>query len=385
MAQLRMTTYKDVIDHLADYAGAAVGDQTERYCRRSIQLAYDDLPATHNWTYFFTRGRIATVAPQSTGTIQYTNSTSTVTLTGATWPSWVTQGVIVINNIPYPIPSSPTSTTLVLTPGPNPGADIAAGTSYTLFQDTYRLPIDFTSCDRVFNINNGQPLEYGHLADWLELQRIYRGPALPRLYGITGMPGFQGAMSMRIFPAPDNIYFLDFIYKRRPRQLNQITYSTGTASTTSGSTTVTGTGTTWTAQMVGSSFRLSAQGVADVPTGPGGAAPFFVERVVTGFTSATSLTLDADPAQTLNLVQHAISDPVDIEEGAMLTFFYRECEKQLRIIRRMKPTDREDQQYMESMERAFEADNRSTEQRVVGEAGFVRRLRDYPRGPDGGA
>jgi hypothetical protein len=381
---MRLTTYQDIIEHLSDYEGGSTGDDTIRYCRRAIQDAYNHYGTLHNWSYLYSRMRVTTNAAVTAGTIAYTNSTLTVVLTGATWPNWVTQGVLVINNIPYAIASNPTSTTLTLPPQNNPGADVAALTPYTLYQDTYNLPIDFTSCDEIMNINYGLRLTYEHAATWLTFQRIYRGPATPRIYSITGSPGFFGAMSVRFFPPPDNIYFMDAIYKRRLRPLSTILVETGTASTTSGSTTVTGAGTNWDSTMVGASFRIAIQGNNVTPTGPSGESPFYIERTILAVASPTSLTVDADPVYTGTQLSYAISDPVDIEEGAMLNFMLRLCEKQIRISRRIKSPPEEIADYQASKMEAMEADNRSSMRQAVGAGGYPRRLRDFPSGPDMG-
>ncbi len=381
---MRLTTYQDLVDHLVDYVGTATGDDSVRFARRSIQDAYNHFSAIHNWSYLYTRGRVTTNPPQTLGTIQYTNSTLTVVLTGATWPSYVTQGVLVLNNIPYAIATNPTSTTLTLPPQNNPGADIAAGTAYTLYQDAYSLPIDFTQCDEIMNINYGLRLTFEHPSQWLTFQRIYRGPATPRLYCITGSPGFFGAMAVRFFPPPDNQYFMDFVYKRRPRPLSTILVNSGTASPTSGSTAVTGAGTLWDSTMVGASIRFSQQGNSTTPTGPSGENPFFLERTVLAVASNTSLTVDADPAYSGTNLAYAISDPVDMEEGAMLNFMLRLCEKQMRISRRIKSTPEEIADYQAAKMEAMEADNRSSMRQAVGAGGYPRRLRDFPSGPDMG-
>ena len=368
--------------------GSATGDDTIRYCRRAAQDAYNHFATIHNWSYLYSRGRVTTQVPQTTGTIQYTNSTLTVVLTGATWPTWVLQGVLVINNIPYAIASNPDASganvTLTLPPQNNPGADVVAGTAYTVYQDAYSLPIDFVSCDEIMNINYGLRLTFEHPATWLTFQRIYRGPATPRIYSITGSPGYFGAMSVRFFPPPDNQYFMDFIYKRRPRPLSTILVNSGTASITSGLTTVTGAGTTWDSTMVGASMRFSQISNNVTPTGPSGENPFYLERTVLAVDSNTSLTVDADPAYTGTNLAYAISDPVDIEEGAMLNFMLRLCEKQMRVSRRIKSTPEEIADYQASKEEAMESDSRSTMRQAVGAGGYPRRLRDFPSGPDQG-
>lgn len=385
MARIRLTTYQDLLDHLVDYVGSSTSDETVRFARRAVQDAYNHFPALHNWTYLYSRGRVTTVAPQTTGTITYTNSTLTVLLTGATWPSWVLQGVVVINNIPYSIATNPSSTTITLSATVNPGADVAAGSTYTLYQDVYSLPTDFTRCDEVVNVNYGLRLSFEHPSSWLEFQRIYRGPATPRIYAITGSPLYYGTMAMRFFPPPDNIYFMDFIYKRRPRILSIVNVNAGTATTTSGSTTVTGAGTSWDSSMIGCSIRFSQQGVNIVPTGPSGEQPFYLERIITAVASTTSLTVDLDPAYTGSTLSYAISDPIDIEEGAMLNFMLRLCEKQTRIARRIKSNPEEIADFQAAKMEAMEADSRSSQRQVVGGGGYPRRLRDFPSGADGGA
>ncbi len=383
-ARLRLTTLQDLVEHLSDYVGSSTGDDTVRFCRRAAQDAYNHFPSIHNWTYLYGRGRVTTVAHQNTGTIAYTNSTNTVTLTGNTWPSWVTQGVILINNVPYAIASNPTSTTITLPPQNNPGADVAALTVYTLYQDAYSLPIDFTQCDEIVNVNMGLRLTFEHPSQWLVMQRIYRGPATPRVYCITGSPSFFGAMAVRFFPPPDNIYFMDFIYKRRPRPMNVVLVSAGTATLTSGSTTVTGAGTSWDSTMVGSVIRFSQTGNSVIPTGPSGESPFYLERTVTAVASTTSLTVDQDPVYTGGGLSYAISDPVDIEEGSMLNFLLRMCEKQLRIARRIKSNPEEVADYVAARQEAMEADSRSSMRQAVGGGGYPRRLRDFPSGADQG-
>ena len=388
MARMRLSTYQDIIDHLVDYVGGSTGDDTVRYARRAAQDAYNLLPSMHQWSYLAGRGRVTTQAPLNTGTVTYTNSSLTVTLSGANWPSWVTQGVIVLNNIPYQIASNPdagpSSVLITLPPQNNPGADIAAGATYTLYQDAYSLPIDFTECDEEINVNYGLRLTFEHPSTWLTFQRIYRGPATPRIYTITGSPGFFGAMALKFFPPPDNAYFMDFIYKRRPRALSVVNVSSGTVSVASGNFTVTGSGTIWDSSMVGSSIRFSAAGNNVPPTGPSGENPFYLERTILSVGSTTSLTVDADPAVTLSGLSYTISDPVDIEEASMMSFYLRLAEKQLRMGRRIESTDEEAANFKDALINAMEADNRSSMRQAVGMGGYPRRLRDFPHGPDQG-
>lgn len=385
MSRMRLTTYQDAIQHVVDYLGASTDDSNVRFARGAIQDAYNDFPAIHSWSYLQARGRITTVVPQSSSTITYTHSTRTVTLASGTWPSWVLQGVLIISNIPYSIATNPSSSTITLPAQSNPGADVAAGTAYTLYQDAYSCPIDFTCTDALMNVNNGLYLNFIHPATWLELQRIYRGPANPTQYAIIGSSAYLGAMSYRFYPPPDAAYNFDSMYKRRPRPLNVAEYTKGTVSTTSGSTIIMGSGTNWNSSMEGSVIRFSEAGDKDTPTGPSGEHPFFYERTVLTVSGTTTLTVDADPGLTTSNIKYAISDPLDIEEGSMLSLFWRYCELKIRTARRMDPAEGEERAYATAFERALEADNRSTERQSVDGRSMARRLRDYPTGADGGA
>ncbi len=385
MARLKLNTYADAIQHVVDYLGAATGEDNVRKARGAVQDAYTEFPAVHQWTYLLARGRCSTVAPQSAGTIAYDSASRTVTLSGSTWPSWVLQGVIAILNVPYQIASNPDSVTITLTPQACPSADIPAGTGYTLFQDAYPCPIDFVAADELVNMVNSLDLEYEHPATWLLMQRVYRGPAVPRNYSIIGSSTQYGEMSFRFYPPPDSDYPIDYVYKRRPRPIVFADIHGGKVSTTSGQLTVNGTGTAFTPDMVGSVIRFSAVGNTKPPTGVEGENPFSYERTIVGYTSPTVITIDADPGLTAAGVYYTISDPLDIEEGSMLSFFWRYCESKIRLKQRMIPTPDDTRMYAECMERALEADNRSSARQATGGArGFGRRLRDMPAGADMG-
>lgn len=387
MARMRITTYKDMIDHLVDYLGGSTSEETERYARRAIQAAYNEVATGHRWRYYLTRGRIVTAEPQTSSTITYDHTGGTyermVTIASGTWPSWAAYGVLVISNVAYEVAERKSSTVITLAPSSNPGEDVAAGTSYTLYRDTYPLPIDFVEVGEIINVGTSQTIAIQSPQEWLSAQRSSVSTAQPAFCTISGDPNYFGIMALRLYPAPDDAYNLDFIYHRRPRQLNLAQYSTGSASTTSGLTTLTGSGTTFTSSMVGSLIRFGTQGGTDIPTGPGGTSPSTVERVLTGYTSGTSMTLDADPAATLTGVKFSVSDPVDIEEGAMLTFFLRECEKQLRDLKRMAPTSTEERHYQEAWFKARETDSRNFSPRAAGKAyTYYPDIRNMPRGAD---
>jgi hypothetical protein len=375
-------TYADAISHCIDYMGSSTSQETERYARRAVQLAYKEMASKRNWNYFYHIGHVTTVADYSTGTIAYDHTGGAqermVTLTTGTWPSWAADGMLDIDNIFYPCTRRISDTVITLADANNPGADVAAGTEYTIAREHYTLPVDFGAMDRVIQHDHSTTMTYLPPGEFFCQQRTSVSVANPWSYTITNDPNRHGAMAIRFYPVPDEIYQFGFYYRRRPRTLKIDNYSTGTVSTTSGQTTLTGSGTVWNSTMIGSIVRFAADAV-DVPTGLSGASPFWLERSITAYTSATSLTLDQDPQQSLSGVKYSISDPVDIESGAMLSYFLRECERQCRLIRRMEPSGSEDQNYALSYHTALEADNRRLERQDLM---FPRRLADMPLGDD---
>lgn len=132
-------------------------------------------------------------------------------------------------------------------------------------------------------------------------------------------------MALRMYPPPDAVYRYEYLYRRQPRQLLTPQYNTGTV-TTSG-TAVTGVGTAWTSNMVGSVIRFSSSTTA--PTGITGTNPPTAERIITARGSTTTLTIDSALSSELAAVKYEISDPIDIEQGAMYSFFLRKCEYEL--------------------------------------------------------
>ncbi len=384
MAKITLWTYKDAIDHAVDYMGGATGKETERFARRAVQLAVNSFQGVRNWSYFNTTGRINLSASYSTGTIEYDHtggsSERLVTLTSGTWPSWAADGSVVIADIPYAVSSRLSSTTLQLSVTLNPGDDVAAGTSYTIYRDGYTMPVDFGAAGELVHIGTASgPLDFMPHSDLIDLQRIRVITGTPRYYSFVGDPRRYGAIMIRLYPFPDVANTIAYSYRRQSRRLATDLYSTGTATITNGLTTLTGSGTTWNSQLVGCVIRFPIDASSPVPTGLAGANPFFVERTIAAYVSETSMTLDQDPQVSLAGVKYSISDPLDIEPGPMLTFFLREVEMQCRTIKRMTATDGEPQAYLKARTEAFEADAKTFADRTSYDGKpYPMRLADFP-------
>jgi len=381
------TVVADMVSHLRDYLGANVNNETQRVILRSIQAAYRELVNVRRWSYLYHHGRIQLNAAYSTGTVDFDYTGGTyerqLTLTSGTWPTWAANGTVRIGQVTYDVFRRISNTVLQLDTTLTPVADIASGTSYTIYQDTYSMPADFVSAGAFYPDEAWGGLQWVHPSEWLRTTRYYQSSAsLPRFYTFRGSPDVSGRMAISLFPYPDTAKTLDFVYHRRPRAITLSTYSTGTATTSASSATVTGSGTTWTSSMEGSVIRLSGN-TTDLPTGFEGSNPYVAERDIQVFTSATSITADSTIPTTYTAVKYEISDPLDIEDGAMLEAFYRCCEKHVSIHRRLKDTPLAVQAYQDQLIKAEEADSRSFQGRAAGEGSRYRlRLADMPRGSD---
>jgi hypothetical protein len=184
-------------------------------------------------------------------------------------------------------------------------------------------------------------------------------------------------MALRLYPPPDAVYQADYIYQRQPRLLRTDDHSTGTVTTTSGSASVTGSGTAWAARHVGTVFRVSRS--AAKPTGPAGANPAAFERIITAVSSATSITLDSTADESLSACGYLLSDPVDVEPGAMLVALLRAVEHQMAHARRMRDRQMSETAYTRALVLAREADSRNFTDERIGQGRWYReRLADMP-------
>jgi hypothetical protein len=398
--QTALLTYRDCVDHALDYVGGAVDATTERFARRAVQLAVSDYWSKKTWATGYRRGRIITTPPVGTGTsngqLTYVASTQIVTLVGGTFPAWANDGNILLPNvptgvavIPYPIASVLTSTTAKLQTALAPLADITTPINYTLVQESYPLPVDFGAAGELVNMGFAREMMYVTPEVFIGQQRVNVSPANPFIYTIQWDSRRYGSLVASFYPAPDALYTLDYSYQRQGRALNThgivpvIAYTDGNVSVGSSSTTVTGTATNWTPDMVGCIIRFASSTNSKTPTGPMGTSPFYLQRTIVGYTSPTSITIDQVTGVALTNVPHAISDPVDLEAGAMTTYFLREVESQMRLSRRISPEPFELQAYHDALIGAMEADNRHHEARSTFQAQFSAiRISTLPRGPD---
>jgi hypothetical protein len=147
------------------------------------------------------------------------------------------------------------------------GASNLAGATYRLWQEEYQLPADF---DRLLKNGSFYVQSGGRIIDTIEeyprdqfREEYIPDPSDPvRRVMLGGTHATTGYRVLRVNPPPQTakVYPIDYIKKVAPMS----EYAVGTIAVTSGSATVTGTGTSWSANVTaGDYLRVDANGRGD--------------------------------------------------------------------------------------------------------------------------
>jgi hypothetical protein len=372
MARVELITWSDLVEHLTDWMGANPSGEARRDAKRASLSALRATANAHGWSYYLTRGRLNTVASYATGTVSYDHTGGMferlVALASGTWPSWAAQGTLMINDVTYEVAERKSDTQITLSTNSNPGADVASTNAWTIYRDTFPLPTNFQSMGELFIATHARLLGWEHPSSWLARQRVYRGTSIPSTYTVLGETNYQNVLSIAFYPPPDQVYAVDYIYKRHPRPLRVESEISGKVSVGVGSTAVTGTGTAFASSMVGSVIRVGD--ASTVPTARWGNAPAADERLVTAVASATSLTVDSGWSVVANGVKYVISDPVDIHVGSMLTALLRRAELETGHARNKRDRAELEVAAQRELLMAREADARNMKEERAGSPSF---------------
>lgn len=366
--------YSDLIDYLMYNAQGGAIDPEQRDYRTAIIQAVKEVSLSREWKYYSTHGRIDVVAPVSTGTV--TSSGAVVTLSGSTWPTWADHGRLQVGDVVYPVRSVSSNTVLTLEDAP---ITAFAADEYTLYQSVYALPNDFAGMFTPINELSMYFGEYMQPQAWLRAERTsnYSGPA--RSWSLMADPRQPGRWAIVLRPYPAEAATVDFIYYRHHGRLRltgkEGTSRAGTLALTSGSSTATGTGSSFAANMVGSFLRVGD--ATYHPDGDGGLHPFTEQYLITGYTNATTVTIYPAAITTVSGVKYIVSDPVDAWVG-MHNAVLRCCEKWLATARG-KGQEQAISNYRDALNLAFEADAMLKTPRVAGGRPMETPFYAYPR------
>lgn len=336
MAEAETWTFEDAIDFVLDSFGSERSARNVRNAKRAILASLNELPNKRNWTYYYRRYPVVTVAPYSTGTVTYDHTGGTherqLTLSGGTWPAWAAFGTVNIDRNFYNVESRKSDTVLTLDSVTNPGADISSS-SYQIFRDNYPLPDDYLAMDRLVDLTGvGLALTYVSPGDYHQAARIQRQLGMPTYFTVQRSLDERSKNALFFGPPPRQVRSYEFIYRGQPRPLRTERYATGNV--TNSGVTITGAGTAFTQDHVGAVIRFSSNGNA--PTSVVGNLQaddnqFSEQRTIVSVESATSLTINNAPTQSYSGAGFTISDPIDIEPAVMLVVFQRLAEYHMAV------------------------------------------------------
>lgn len=374
MATPFIATLADVIDGMQDFLAGSGTAAHQQVIRRAIQTAYREIVSARDWKCMIRNGRVPLLAAQTTGTVGYDHADGAyerqVTLVGATWPTWAQDASIRIDDIVCDVEARKSDTVITLDSTMNPGADVAAGTSYTMYPRWYTLPAGFVSLANPTTQGVWTTLREISPAEIFARDREDSTPGEIRWYAIAPAQDLYGSMALYLNPPSNASEPLDFAYKARPRDIRYSGWEAndyaGTISINAGSTTVTGLGTAFAAAHVGSIIRLSSNSTK--PTGFEGNNPYVEQRSIAAWTDATHITLDAAVTTTRSAVKYVIADPIDLDVS-LYDAFLRCCEKHLAISRDMKNRAAILLAAEDALFRAKGADGRTTGRKIVGGGG----------------
>lgn len=353
---LNIYTYQDAVDLLVDYLGGNAEAAAARDVRKAILEAYDELCGEKKWSHLSRPHYVHTELPES-GTLAYDSTTGLFTIDTGTFPTWAVGATLSIGDLRVRVATRPSSTTLTAVDSTVPAADIATGTSFTIFTDIITLPENFMSLVKPLDEGNNSSISKFVPADeWAYYTRYDESQGSPLIWTVMADPVYLGRQALHLWPAPDTKRTIGFLGRFYPRMLNFTGYRTadrvGTVSL-SGNT-ITGTSTTFSADMVGSVIRVSANSTA-YPEGRGGDNPYQYQRIITAYSSATSLTFGGD-AVSASTRKYCITDPVDISRP-MLDAFMRGCERKVAHKKGTSEQDRAETTYMNALAKAMSSDS----------------------------
>ena len=348
-----MLTYFDVVEHLITASFGGPQDAEQRDIRSAVLRAYDELTTIRDWAYYSVHGRVITSVPYTTGTVAYSSSGPSLTISGGSWPSWSAGGhvkigdrVAVIASVSGAVATLDSQVTFL------PSLSGQSGLTYTLYRMRYPLPSDFRNMDEPSSEFNWWSGLYVSPEEAMKLERVANSSGKPYHWTIIKDPYGTG-WQIKLIGHPTEEETVDFVYRRSARSLKYSGHETLARAghvTRTGSA-VTGHSTSFSSDMAGSYMRI---GTTNNQPGPQWSLnPPVEESVILSVASATSLTTAA--AGTLvNNTRYIITDPIDVPphmHNAVLS-----CAEYWLARTRNKSADKEFALYQRDLRLALERD-----------------------------
>jgi len=341
-------TYQDAVEHLLDVFDSDRAGRPLRMARRACHEAMRELMSSHRWKYYDCVHVFHTEAPYSTGTIAYTHTGGAyervVTLTGGTWPAAAGYSRLVVAGVPYPVDQRISDSQITLSADVNPGADVAALTTYQMYRTSYPLPNGFVGGGALWDLVDERELDIVTTDDEFRESILETTLNVPRAASIRNDQNYLNSLSLVFTTPPGDSRAFALTYRRSPRRLITEKYSTGTVSVVAGATTCAITTGAFASAHAGCVIRFGT--AAAEPTNLFGGLtdtenPFSDERTIVSVASdGASCVLDSALAAAVTGVKFTVSDPLDIEHTAMLTAFQRLAEHTYTVLTKRDQKDR---------------------------------------------
>jgi len=257
------------------------------------------LPMIEDWIPLISSAAITTVAEYTTGTVAVTVGSNTVTGTGATFTTAMTATdgysmKIAGNDNVYTFTYASASTGTI---SPAFAAqDDLTGQAYVMFKDKYSLATDFSRLLKNGSFYymsggrySGNPIKEVPQHVFRQNYTYTPNDKIARIM-VRGTDS-SGNQTLLVNQPPKFVRAYPYDYIKRVPPMSD--YYVGTSAVTNGSATVTGTDTSWSANVsAGSYFRVDGNGVAD-------ASKWYLISTVDSDTQITLDTVYGEPTETL--------------------------------------------------------------------------------------
>lgn len=193
------------------------GSKADAELVQAVNEALMMVSTSKDWTWYETIGNLTFRAVYTTGTVAISNGSTTVTLTGGTFP-YTTVGVdgvadIYINGMPHRLASITNGTTAVLAYA---WQETSYNGTYSLAQTEYTLPSDLVKLSRITSVSTWvwgpEPVSRYDLEIARQQWRL-SSTQPPRMWAIE-------RDRLCIWPAPSADQMVNLLYLRRPADLS---------------------------------------------------------------------------------------------------------------------------------------------------------------------
>lgn len=304
-------TAQDVVDYLLSAVGGGAQDGEHRAVRQAVIHGVREVLHSRNWLWHTKTGYFTTQQIATTATI--TDTSNQIVVASAT--GIVVGRMLEISPTYFNNPVRVTDingTTITL--------DSAAKASGTLVpvlvQTYYDLPADLKDIDALVTDTVGTLHCYITPQEWQRLEVNTRGAGEPFYYTIMRSDLNPDRYQVRFVGVPTSAVVVHYTYRYQPKMVKYMGYEpicrqgTVTVTHSAPNATITGVGTNFQADMVGSMIRLGTTTVSPEPIGA--LQSFVAEAQIATRSSTTAMTALSSVLPTAPaLTKYAISDIID--------------------------------------------------------------------------